>query len=162
MDRHTHPCQDVLAGTGVHNPKAESCIKTLKVQAVWTTKPPRMSPPIFPAVARGTGYPSPLVTYACPAAGAEQMCSPVNIACTNELIPSPKSKFNTRMPCPRIIGLHQQIVPLKCAHRNEPALDQNILVGETGQRRCHENAIAYEGRGAETGTTLYPDEIAVG
>lgn len=35
MDRHTHPCQDVLAGTGVHNPKAESCIKTLKVEAVY-------------------------------------------------------------------------------------------------------------------------------
>jgi len=35
VDRHTHPCQDVLAGIGVHNPKAESCIKTLKVEAVY-------------------------------------------------------------------------------------------------------------------------------
>jgi hypothetical protein len=25
VDRHTHPCQDVLAGTGIHSDKAESC-----------------------------------------------------------------------------------------------------------------------------------------
>ena len=37
VDRHTHPCQDVLllAGTGIHSDKAESCIKTLKVEAVY-------------------------------------------------------------------------------------------------------------------------------
>ncbi len=37
MDRHTHFCQDVLAGTGIHSDKAESCIKTLKVEAVYLT-----------------------------------------------------------------------------------------------------------------------------
>ena len=47
-------------------------------------------------------------------------------------------------------------------HRNEAAFDQNVAVGETGQHRCHENAIAYDGRGAETGATLHHDEIAVG
>jgi hypothetical protein len=50
VDRHTHPCQDVLAGTGIHSDKAESCIKMLKVEAVYlrgTTKPSRMSLPIF-------------------------------------------------------------------------------------------------------------------
>jgi putative transposase len=35
VDRHTHPCQDVLAGTGIHSDKAESCIKMLKVEAVY-------------------------------------------------------------------------------------------------------------------------------
>jgi hypothetical protein len=59
VDRHTHPCQDVLAGTGVHNPKAESCIKTLKVEAVYLMDYETfgMSPPIFPALARGTVTP---------------------------------------------------------------------------------------------------------
>jgi hypothetical protein len=34
VDRHTHPCQDVLAGP-CYNPKAENCIKTLTVEAVY-------------------------------------------------------------------------------------------------------------------------------
>jgi putative transposase len=34
VDRHTHLCQDVLAGTGIHSDK-KSCIKTLKVEAVY-------------------------------------------------------------------------------------------------------------------------------
>jgi hypothetical protein len=37
VDRHTHPCQDVIAGTGIHSDKAESCIKMLKVEAVYLT-----------------------------------------------------------------------------------------------------------------------------
>ena len=47
-------------------------------------------------------------------------------------------------------------------HRYDAALDHNVVVSKTGHSRCHENAIAYEGRGAETGATLYPYEIAVG
>jgi hypothetical protein len=35
VDRHTHPCQDVLARTGIHSDKAESWINTLKVEAVY-------------------------------------------------------------------------------------------------------------------------------
>jgi len=31
---------------------------------------------IFPALAREAGRPSPLVTYACPAASAEEVCLP--------------------------------------------------------------------------------------
>jgi hypothetical protein len=34
----------------------------------------------LPRFGEGHRYPSPLVTYACPAASAEQVCSPVNIA----------------------------------------------------------------------------------
>ena len=37
VDRHTHPCQDVLAGTGIRADKAESCIKMRKVEAVYLT-----------------------------------------------------------------------------------------------------------------------------
>src|SRR5262245_42622796 len=66
-------------GNPYDNAKAESFIKTLKVEAVYLIHS-RMSSPIFPASARETGHPSPLVTYACPAASAEQVCSPVNIA----------------------------------------------------------------------------------
>ena len=82
MDRHTHPCQDVLAGTGVHNPKAENCIKTLKVEAVYLMDYETfadVTADLPPALARESGHSSPLVTYACPAASAEQVRSPVNI-----------------------------------------------------------------------------------
>src|SRR6266566_8374778 len=116
-------------------------------------------------LARDTGHPSPLVTYACSAASAEEVCSPVNIAKHERAHPVPKIEVQREdafSAHQALIGLHQQIVPLKCAHRNEAALDLNVVVGETSQRRCHENAIAYEGRGSETGATLYPDEIAVG
>src|SRR5262249_18747733 len=91
---------------------------------------------------------SPLVTYASPAAGTEQMCSPVNIALHERAQPVSKievQRDNALSAHHALIGLHQQIVPRKCCRRNESALDHNVVVGETGQRRCHQNAIAYEG-----------------
>src|SRR5262249_29742896 len=113
---------------------------------------------------RGHGSRSPLVTHASPAASAEQVCPPVNIALHERARPVPKievQREDALSAHKALIGLHQQIVRLK-AHRKEAALDHNVVVGETGQYRRHENAIAQEGRGAETGATLYPNEIAVG
>src|SRR6516225_9274906 len=111
-----------------------------------------------------TGSPSPLVTYASPAASAEQVCSPVNIALHERAHSVPKievQREDALSAHKALIGLRQQIVPLKCEHWKDAALDHNVVVGETGQCRRHEHAIAQEGRGAETGATLYPDEIAV-
>jgi hypothetical protein len=95
-------------------------------------------------LARDMGHPSPLVSYACPAASAEQVCSPVNIALHERARPVPKIEVqheDTLSAHKALIGLHQQIVRLK-AHRKEAALDHNVVVGETGQYRRHENAIA--------------------
>ena len=167
------PSERMWIGTPIpvkmyYNPKAESCIKTLKVEVVYLMDYDTFADVIadLPRFGeRETGHPSPLVSYARPAAAAEQVCSPVNIALHERAPPVPKievQRENALSAHKALVGLHQQIVPLKCAHRNEPALDQNVVVGETGHRRCHENTIAYEGRGAETGATLYPDEIAVG
>ena len=61
-----------------------------------------------------------------------------------------------------LIGLYQQIAPLKAAHRDEATFDHNVVVGKTGQRRCHENAIANDSRVAETGAPLHSDKIAIG
>jgi hypothetical protein len=35
VDRHTHPCQDVLAGTGSILARPRAAIKTVKVEAVY-------------------------------------------------------------------------------------------------------------------------------
>ena len=69
--------------------------------------------------ARETGHPSPLVTYACPAASAEQMRSPVNIALHERAHPVPEievQRENALSAHKALIGLRQQIVPLRCGH----------------------------------------------
>ena len=104
-----------------------------------------MSAPIFPRFGEGFGLPSPLVTYASPAASAEQVCSPVNIALHERAHPVPKIEVQRENPFSAhkaLIGLRQQIVPLKCGHLKDAALDHNVVVGESGQYRRHENAIA--------------------
>ena len=64
-------------------------------------------------------HPSPLVTYASPAASAEQVCSPVNIALHERAHPVPKievQREDALSAHKALIGLRQQIVPLKCEH----------------------------------------------
>jgi hypothetical protein len=54
----------------------------LKVEAVYLTDYETFADVSadLPRFGEGFGLPSPLVTYASPAASAEQVCSPVNIA----------------------------------------------------------------------------------
>src|SRR5262245_7670475 len=99
----------------------------------------------LPRIGEGGGLPSPLVTYASPAASAEQVCSPVNIPLHERAQPVPKievQRENTLSAHKAFIGLRQQIVPLRCEHWKGAALNHNVIVGETGQDRCHENAVA--------------------
>src|SRR5262249_46218880 len=91
------------------------------------------------------GAASPSPSYACPAASAEQVCSPVNIALHERAHPVPKievQREDALSAHKALIGLRQQIVPLKCERWKDAALDHNVVVGETGQYRRHENAIA--------------------
>ena len=113
----------------------------------------------LPRFGEGFELPSPLVTYACPAASAEQVCSPVNIALHERAHPVPKievQRENALSAHKVLIGLRQQIGPLKtrdrpdsliadrvkCERWKDAALDHNVVVGETGHYRRHENAIA--------------------
>ena len=72
---------------------------------------------------RENDYPSPLVTHASPAASAEQVCSPVNIALHERAHPVPKievQREDALSAHKALIGLHQQIVPLKCDTGKKP------------------------------------------
>ena len=77
---------------------------------------------------------------------APNRCAPaVNIALHERAHPAPKIEVqheDALSAHKAFIGLRQQIVPLNSDPWKDAALNHNVAVGETGQHRCHDNAVA--------------------
>ena len=83
----------------------------------------RTSDPATSSSLHLASYPSPLVTHASPAASAEQVRSPVNIALHERAHPVPKievQREDALSAHQALIGLHQQIVPLNAFTGTKP------------------------------------------